>query len=417
MWTLGLFLYVSISFLTKTSMQNLQDNGIKVLKLLRVSSAEECNQTCDSVTDQGGLECNWVVIEENQNLCFHLYCLDISICKGATVEDVKALQIGEGSPVKNLHPVQKEVRDTHSVYSSASTFNMLSSDSNTSMSATVSTAVTNSSTESNEVSSTDTINATATASTPSKQFIGTSGSISSTSATLPALTMVTATSPTSNSKMITTEVTSITTASTKVSKQHTTVNLTGLSTTHESTASIVHSQQTTSVPANSSKIVSTMAPNSISKDSTTSLQSNPISTKLLSSTPKTTQSSTSQLTTVTPTKVSTTKLILETTTRQKQTRTDASTITGGVSQSPKIKSRTTVAFNDEKNYVFPSVPAGALIKYLADTSSLMAILIFGLLFFLVSIILFAHKAFESYKRKDYVQVDYLINGMYADSDM
>ncbi|XP_072128724.1 uncharacterized protein [Mobula birostris] len=410
MWTpLSLFLYVSICFLTESSMYKLQNSGIKVLKFLPISDGEECNQTCEFVTDQGGLKCNWVVIDENQNqnLCFYLHCLDISVCKEAAVEAVKDLQIGKYSPLKNLHHPGRVVRgDSASTTVPDSTISL--SVNNTSINGTGSTAVTNSSTESNEVSSTNTteITATAAVSMAGRKFTGTPGASSSSSPSLPiSITMTPAAPTTSNSEITTTEVSSITTASTINSEHLTTRKFSEVSTPHESTASIVSSQQTTPVPTSSSKHESSVTPRNILKDNTTSLQSTPITT------PKTTQS----LTTVTPVEVSTSKLIPET--EQKQTWTNASTIAGGVSQSPKLKSRTTVALSNGKSYVFPSVPAGALIKYLADTSSLMAILIFGVLFFLVSIILFAHKAFESYKRKDYVQVDYLINGMYADSDM
>ncbi|XP_062917905.1 uncharacterized protein C11orf24-like [Mobula hypostoma] len=403
MWTpLSLFLYVSICFLTESSMYKLQNSGIKVLKFLPISDGEECNRTCEFVTDQGGLKCNWVVIEENQNqnLCFYLHCLDISVCKEAAVEAVKDLQIGKYSPLKNLHHAGRVVREDHSPISL--------SVNNTSINGTGSTTVTNSSTESNEVSSTNTteITATAAVSTAGRQFTGTPGASSSSSPSLPiSITTTPAAPTTSNSEITATEVSSITTASTINSEHLTTRKFSEVSTPHESTASIVSSQQTTPVPTSSSKHESSVTPRNILKDNTTSLRSTPITT------PKTTQS----LTTVTPMEVSTSKLIPET--EQKQTWTNASTIAGGVSQSPKLKSRTTVAVSNGKSYVFPSVPAGALIKYLADTSSLMAILIFGVLFFLLSIILFAHKVIESYKRKDYVQVDYLINGMYADSDM
>lgn len=398
-------------------MHNLQDSGIQVLKFRHVSRAEECNLTCDSVTDQDGLKCNWVVIEDNQNICFYLHCPDISICKGATVEDVEALQTGKKSPIKIfLHRVRRKEKTnntaTVSVITTPAMANELLSVSNES--ATFSAAATNSSTESNKVTNVNTNNATV-AATP---FSYTSSTISNTSTTnisttLSSITTVMMTAQTAgNSKTTSTPATSRTN-----SIQLTTINSSEISTDRESSAPLIHRELTTLVPAGSNKSESLVTPKHISKDTTTSFWSYLTTTKLSSSTPKATKSSTVQLTTVTPTKVLTTQLFLEATTKQKQIWTDAHTITGGVSQSPNIKSRTTVAFNDQKNYVFPSVPAGALIKYLADTSSLMAILIFGLLFFLMSIILFAHKAFESYKRKDYVQVDYLINGMYADSDM
>ncbi|XP_056137994.1 uncharacterized protein C11orf24 [Lampris incognitus] len=62
-----------------------------------------------------------------------------------------------------------------------------------------------------------------------------------------------------------------------------------------------------------------------------------------------------------------------------------------------------------------AVPGDALTSQLVDTSSLLAVLLFGLLFFLVTVAVFVTQAYESYRRKDYTQVDYLINGMYTDS--
>ncbi|KAG7231034.1 hypothetical protein INR49_025064 [Caranx melampygus] len=58
---------------------------------------------------------------------------------------------------------------------------------------------------------------------------------------------------------------------------------------------------------------------------------------------------------------------------------------------------------------------GVLTRQLVDTASLLAVLLFGLLFFLVTVAVFVTQAYESYRRKDYTQVDYLINGMYTDS--
>ncbi|KAM5224712.1 uncharacterized protein C11orf24 homolog [Hipposideros larvatus] len=52
-----------------------------------------------------------------------------------------------------------------------------------------------------------------------------------------------------------------------------------------------------------------------------------------------------------------------------------------------------------------------------NRSSLLAVLLLGVTLFFTVLVLFALQAYESYKKKDYTQVDYLINGMYADSDM
>ncbi|XP_062973133.1 uncharacterized protein C11orf24 homolog [Elgaria multicarinata webbii] len=52
-----------------------------------------------------------------------------------------------------------------------------------------------------------------------------------------------------------------------------------------------------------------------------------------------------------------------------------------------------------------------------DSNLLLVALLFGVLFFVIIVVLFAIQAYESYRKKDYTQVDYLINGMYADSEM
>ncbi|XP_056596628.1 uncharacterized protein C11orf24 homolog [Triplophysa dalaica] len=61
------------------------------------------------------------------------------------------------------------------------------------------------------------------------------------------------------------------------------------------------------------------------------------------------------------------------------------------------------------------VAGDPLTIHLLNTSSLLAVLMFGLLFFVVTVALFLKQGYESYRRKDYTQVDYLINGMYTDS--
>ncbi|XP_008567791.1 PREDICTED: uncharacterized protein C11orf24 homolog [Galeopterus variegatus] len=48
---------------------------------------------------------------------------------------------------------------------------------------------------------------------------------------------------------------------------------------------------------------------------------------------------------------------------------------------------------------------------------LLVVLLLGVTLLIAILVLFALQAYESYKKKDYTQVDYLINGMYADSEM
>lgn len=52
-----------------------------------------------------------------------------------------------------------------------------------------------------------------------------------------------------------------------------------------------------------------------------------------------------------------------------------------------------------------------------NRSSLLAVLLLGVTLFFAVLVLFALQAYESYRKKGYTQVDYLINGMYADSEM
>ncbi|XP_039989965.1 uncharacterized protein C11orf24 [Xiphias gladius] len=49
------------------------------------------------------------------------------------------------------------------------------------------------------------------------------------------------------------------------------------------------------------------------------------------------------------------------------------------------------------------VAGGTLTRQLVDTASLLAVLLFGLLFFLVTVAVFVTQAYESYRRKDYTQ--------------
>lgn len=63
------------------------------------------------------------------------------------------------------------------------------------------------------------------------------------------------------------------------------------------------------------------------------------------------------------------------------------------------------------------IAAEPLTQYLVDKSLLLAVLLFGTFFLITVIVLFLMQAYESYRKKDYTQVDYLINGMYVDSEM
>lgn len=63
------------------------------------------------------------------------------------------------------------------------------------------------------------------------------------------------------------------------------------------------------------------------------------------------------------------------------------------------------------------VLGAALSRQLASTALLGAALVCGCLLFVITVLLFVKQACYSYSRKDYSQVDYLINGMYNDSSV
>ncbi|XP_043826869.1 LOW QUALITY PROTEIN: uncharacterized protein C11orf24 homolog [Dromiciops gliroides] len=66
---------------------------------------------------------------------------------------------------------------------------------------------------------------------------------------------------------------------------------------------------------------------------------------------------------------------------------------------------------------YERIATSPLTQYLVNKNLLLAMLLAGTIFFIAILVLLAMQAYESYKKKDYTQVDYLINGMYADSEM
>lgn len=98
-----------------------------------------------------------------------------------------------------------------------------------------------------------------------------------------------------------------------------------------------------------------------------------------------------------------------TTTTNTNTDTTFATTTSSVPVSTNSSSTT--------QYLSPVVKVAGqdLPGQVIDKASLLALLLFGLLFFFVVVAVFVTQAYESYRRKDYTQVDYLINGMYTDS--
>ncbi|NXP51537.1 MANS1 protein, partial [Heliornis fulica] len=70
--------------------------------------------------------------------------------------------------------------------------------------------------------------------------------------------------------------------------------------------------------------------------------------------------------------------------------------------------------SESKNYLPESVLRGKGVIQLGEKISLIAALLFGVIFFLLVIALTGKKIHESLQKKHYTRLDYLINGMYAD---
>ncbi|XP_068922225.1 LOW QUALITY PROTEIN: uncharacterized protein C11orf24 homolog [Petaurus breviceps papuanus] len=85
------------------------------------------------------------------------------------------------------------------------------------------------------------------------------------------------------------------------------------------------------------------------------------------------------------------------------------------SESSPTMPQTSVQTVTENQYVW--IATSPFTQSLVNKNLLLAMLLAGTMFFIAVLALLAMQAYESYKKKDYTQVDYLINGMYADSEM
>lgn len=205
---------------------------------------------------------------------------------------------------------------------------------------------------------------------------------------------------------------------------------------------------TTSTPRSSSPTTGGAGPNSLSTTLTTLIPqdagtSSTASTRAMSLTPLENSHSTNPLSLVTllylETEASTATTSLSKSpsllgsTRRATDLTTASTVettTGhGIKSTSHVFSTTTAPADAPKTTAsglaetrdmdneYLLIAAEPLTQYLVDKSLLLAVLLVGTFFFLTVIVLFLMQAYESYKKKDYTQVDYLINGMYVDSEM
>ncbi|KAM6160301.1 uncharacterized protein C11orf24 homolog isoform 1-T2 [Erethizon dorsatum] len=107
------------------------------------------------------------------------------------------------------------------------------------------------------------------------------------------------------------------------------------------------------------------------------------------------------------------------TSEQGETKATPGTASAGVTSSssgdPKMPATDVCQPSTEGQYLV--VTTEPLTPSSVNKTFLLAVLILGVTLFVTVLVLFGLQAYESYKKKDYTQVDYLINGMYADSEM
>ncbi|TKS74034.1 hypothetical protein D9C73_008115 [Collichthys lucidus] len=231
---------------------------------------------------------------------------------------------------------------------------------------TTTTATTSSITTTSPISITSPITTTTSTTSPTTTLTPTTASPTTMSPTMTSPTTTsppTTTSSTMTSPTTTTTITSLTTSPTSTAATHP-------STTVKATVKLTESNTTVAITTN------------------TGMKKSPSSSSSSAAPPLPNASSTHQVSTM------------------PSTITVTSNTTGGTQNEPVVSgTRASVV----------EVAGAALTRQLVDTASLLAVLLFGLLFFLVTVAVFVTQAYESYRRKDYTQVDYLINGMYTDS--
>ncbi|XP_037994988.1 uncharacterized protein C11orf24 homolog [Motacilla alba alba] len=469
MWTaIVFFLLISIC-ICEHRFSVLKGRGVHVVQINRLTSEEQCRQACQSPGASGSHHCNWSV--PYQNHCLLLQCHQLSMCQNAGEQDIKDLLAeivsSKWEPAqfhRQSHPQKTErmLIDQHSV---ENTFSLIAQTHNIHLrhlSGVENTDVTTSTRKLNETDAataapaittnvtnatfSTTYKATAKASnTPggsdtftttmsSSAFSPPHGNISA-PASSNVTQMVITSQKLGNSSSV--PVLSPTSAPVTVpSKAGTQAQQPGPGTTSSSAPhpdslttagaglNMLTTALTTPVPqgAGTSSSASTRATAPIPTESSHSV--NPVHASMPPALKPEANTATASLNESASPLGSTRGAIVLTTTSTVATTTDH-----GVKSTPDVFS-TTMTLTDaakttasgltetqDTDNEYLLIAAEPLTQYLVDKSSLLAVLLVGTFFFLTVIVLFLMQAYESYKKKDYTQVDYLINGMYVDSEM
>nr|XP_010309326.1 PREDICTED: uncharacterized protein C11orf24 homolog [Balearica regulorum gibbericeps] len=438
MWTSMLCILLISFCICEHRFSVLTGRGIHVVRINRLTTEKQCRQACQSPGASGYHHCNWSV--PYQDRCILLQCRQLSVCQNAGEQDVKDLlgEIVSGKRETVLfhhqsHPQKKERMvnarvDRHNVENlfslTARTRKLLEVESE----AYEATAKV-SNTAGGSGLPVEAVSPTASSPTSGNILASTSSHVTELVTTTEKLgnsSSVSILSPTSTSA----PVTVISEAGTQMSQTE------------------QFNPATTSTPHSSSPTTGGAGPKSLSTTLTTLIPqdagtSSTASTRAMSLTPLENSRSTNPLSVVTllylETEASTATTSLSKSpsllgsTRSAMDLTTASTAettTGrGIKSTSHIFSTTTAPADTPKTTAsglaetrdmdneYLLIAAEPLTQYLVDKSLLLAVLLVGMFFFITVIVLFLMQAYESYKKKDYTQVDYLINGMYVDSEM
>uniref|UniRef100_A0A8D0GIK0 MANSC domain-containing protein n=1 Tax=Sphenodon punctatus TaxID=8508 RepID=A0A8D0GIK0_SPHPU len=475
MWTAVLFSLLLSSCISENRISILKERGAQVTRVSTLGE-KHCRDACKGSMVSGNHHCNWSVVYQNH--CVLLRCRQLSVCQNASPQDIKELlgefvlrrkrqadapqqgkDLGTSTTEKEM-PTAKPTNETakeeqvHPSLSTqarlftATTITPTMNISTTTPVATTTSAMTSTSTATMVVTTTiqpmqsefikpttgapnisvlphvpmsttplansPLSNATAlilNGTSPSKEATNDT-SDSQAEMTFPpepspstSKVIVTTTKSMNPSEHSTTELphTTVVPSTPALDRAATTGN--GSRTSNSSMATTTHSVQTLITSSTASAITSI-----------TSTAAIPAGVSIMSTSSKSEpELTTTEGKTHTPDKpISTKGTETSATTQQRETTTEG---TRPVVNTFLTTSHTTASGHGNSQQAGDSVLVAPKPLTKVDTSSLLAVLLFGILFFVTIVVLFAMQAYESYKKKDYTQVDYLINGMYTDSEM
>ncbi|XP_054056574.1 uncharacterized protein C11orf24 homolog [Rissa tridactyla] len=451
MWTAIVF-FLLISFcICEHRFSVLKGRGVHIVQINRLTTEKQCRQACQSPGASGNHRCNWSV--PYQNHCILLWCHQLSVCQNVGEEDIKDL-LGEivrrkretvlfhhqGYPQKKERMVNARV-DRHNME------NLFSSTARTHKihfrhlleykSEDVTTNATTETTTTAMTATETTITATTTTATTATGMVTTATAV--TTNVTNATVLTTAYKTTANgsnapgrSRLLDEAMSSnasaptygniSVSASSPVTKLVTTTEKSG----NNSAVSVLSLSSSAPLTLISEANTQMRQTERFNPDTTTSSPPRSSSPTTIGAGQKTLNTS---LTTLIPqdagtsSTASTRAMVLTTAStavttaahRIKSTPHAFSTTTAPA-DAPKTTASGLAETRDRDNE-YLLIAAEPLTQYLVDKSSLLAVLLVGTFFFITVIVLFLMQAYESYKKKDYTQVDYLINGMYVDSEI